>query len=171
VQKKKEAVSPANKQRLGCWGNTLDNAPVNEASLVDTQSPISCSAWGARIEATLLGDLSEEERQSLAEHTLVCSACAALVRRYQFIEEFARQLPKYNLRKSDGKSSRTTYDRFNTYRTEGRSSGKEKLPFSALVVCSSFRLALLFGKHLWKFLQWVWNADRWKDEGDSNKYA
>jgi anti-sigma factor RsiW len=56
------------------------------------QTPVSCDAWGARIQTTLLIDLSEEDRRSLAEHTKVCSACAARVRRYQLIEEAAGAL-------------------------------------------------------------------------------
>lgn len=58
----------------------------------------SCDALRARIENTLLIDLPEEEKSSMVEHVKSCSACAELFREYQLIEEFASQLPNYNLR-------------------------------------------------------------------------
>lgn len=88
-----------NKQRLSNWEETLNNAPVNVPSFADVHSSNSCCAWGACLEVTLLADLSEEERSSLAEHVKTCSACAGRFRKYQIIEEFAAELPLYDLLK------------------------------------------------------------------------
>jgi len=74
----------------------VDNVPVNAPSFTIN----SQCAWGACIETTLLTDLSEEERSSLAEHILTCSACARRFRQYQLVEEFAEELPQFTLLKA-----------------------------------------------------------------------
>ena len=96
---RKEAF-PANKATLVCWEETTEGATVNKLLLPETTIPESigsCDAWGERIEKTLLLDLSEEERDSVAEHMKMCSACAARFRQYQIIEEFAGNLLQYDL--------------------------------------------------------------------------
>jgi len=79
------------------WGGILDAAPADMPSSAGEPPSAFCDAWGPRIETTLLADLSEEERRGLAEHVQSCSACAERFRRYQFIEEFAGELPRYDL--------------------------------------------------------------------------
>jgi hypothetical protein len=83
---------------LSSWEGNLDGAAVKEVEPFAVVQPSSaCDAWRARIETTLLMDLSEEERSSLAEHVKSCSACAGHFRKYQIIEEFAGELPYYDL--------------------------------------------------------------------------
>jgi len=86
-----------NKEQLSSWEERLNNASVNVLSFTDAQSSSACNAWRAYIETTLLADLSKEERSSLVEHVKSCSACAERFRKYQIIEEFAGELPHYDL--------------------------------------------------------------------------
>ncbi len=92
------------KEHLRSWEERLNNASVNVLSFTDAPSSNTCDAWRARIETTLLTDLSEEERSSLAEHVKSCSACAGRFRTYQIIEEFAGELPDYNLLSSKSRT-------------------------------------------------------------------
>jgi len=97
---------PVDKTRLGSWEEVLayaaniGNAPHGDATkhpVLNTKS-VSCNAaWGSRIETTLLEDLSEDERCSLAEHIAICSACAARIHGYQKIDEFAKRLPYHKI--------------------------------------------------------------------------
>jgi anti-sigma factor RsiW len=129
---------------------------VSQAALADVMGVSSsavvcwdCDAWGSRIETTLLADLSEEERRGLAEHVQSCSACAERFRRYQAIEEFAGELPLYDLlgwRDVGLSSSRTKRGRL---RFRGRVSwswmgrGRRRRAFAGLMVvfCLAFFLA------------------------------
>lgn len=87
-----------NNSHLSSWEEVLNSVPMSDSQLpIGTQSPSACDAWRARIETTLLADLSEEERSSLAEHVKSCSACAERFRQYEIIEEFAGELPYYEL--------------------------------------------------------------------------
>jgi anti-sigma factor RsiW len=81
----------------GSWEGILEAVPADMPSFAGKPPSAFCGAWGPRIETTLLADLSEEERRGLAEHVQSCSACAERFRRYQFIEEFAGELPRYDL--------------------------------------------------------------------------
>jgi len=82
------------------WEETVKNAPVKVPSSLDARISKSCDVWGSRIGRTLLQDLPEEERESLAEHVKTCSACAERVREYQVVEEFGRNILQYSLRSS-----------------------------------------------------------------------
>lgn len=71
-----------------------DITPEDRAPSEKTQAA-GCDLWGVRIATTLLTDFSDKERSELAEHIKSCSACATLVRQYEFIEESIRRLPAW----------------------------------------------------------------------------
>jgi anti-sigma factor RsiW len=125
-------------QRTGSWGGTVNNTPVSSAPGNDAASFLTCDAWGARITTTLLSDLSEEERHSLAGHAQTCPACAELFRRYLFIEEFAGQLPQYPL---DYRYNMQTSKKFAKQRTRKEYIAKAILPLIICIVC--FTLLML----------------------------
>jgi anti-sigma factor RsiW len=82
-------------QYYNSWEEILANAPSAIKPFSTVESASCDHAWGSRIESIFLEDLSQDERRSLAEHVKTCSACAAHVREYQELEEYARKLPYY----------------------------------------------------------------------------
>lgn len=122
-----------NEPSLSSWEETLDNGSVIKPLLINAQASDCCDMWGARIETTLLADLSEEERRSLAEHVITCSACAERVRLYQLIEEFAEELPRYELTSLSSRnylSVPTSYQQWRHERKEWKNASKSaKLAF------------------------------------------
>jgi hypothetical protein len=78
-------------------GKGVKNITPEKQALSEKTPANGHDPWGVRIASTPLIDLSDEERSALAEHVRYCSACAALVQEYEFIETSIRKLPNLNL--------------------------------------------------------------------------
>ena len=122
---------------LSSWEERQNDTSVSALrSLTNAQSFNTCNALRARIETTLLADLPEEERSSVAEHLQSCSACAGHFQGYQMIEEFAGQLPYYSLREERTQKKRPRRRRHaHPLRSEG---GQVTSMLIVVRVCSAF---------------------------------
>lgn len=124
---------------------TYLNNPIQKWEKL-TQFPNSCQdAWGARIENTLLSDLSESERRGLAEHAKTCSACAERLEMYQFVEEFAKEYNQYDL----ADHSKVRYKKLGPHRRIRRSFTLQVATFftySTIVCCVLLIVGILVEK-------------------------